>query len=338
MNNDLKKARDATEIVKTEKQALVKSVQLGQNEILQLRSKAKTLGEKIESLNVQMTQDKKSMQERERGLERRQAALVQAAHTKEEALVLFFSELCDCGLDGSRGFVEEIQKDRNIVLRPAQPDLQYWTLLDSWTGDQTVRCDPPSNTSLAALMIDAIRAVASNNHNSWQLQSILRSMMRTGTEYQKTVVHGQAFVVLARLLVQAQPSFEVVLAFWQIMQVVDQRWQPVPGWAEEKSVFEGFLQGHAYSTGYDLVAGGGGEIVGNDECHYFQETAVIRRPGMETAVLTTVGDRCIRFFDKKRWRPSIWECKIESTIDGEAKLKLPIAAKDDLHWCSRFSS
>lgn len=338
LNSDLKSAREATEGVKTEKKTLINSVQEGQNEMMQLRTNARTLGERIESLNRQIAQVKKSKEELECYLERNQAALTQEAESKLEALVLFFSELCDCVPNDCRGLVAEIQQDsvHNVVLNPSQPDFRYWTVLDTWMDDQTKVSNPASNTSLAALVVDAVRAIASNEPNSWRLQSTLRAMTKTVFECQDTVVHEKVFVGLARLLVEAQPSFEVVLAFWQIMQAVDQRWQPPPQWAEEKSVLESFLQDHVYAAVFDLVSGTG-QIVENDECHIFQETAVMTRPVVKTAVLVNANDRSIRFFSKKRYKSLLDQAEIKSPVDGDEVLALRILNKADMHWSLRFA-
>lgn len=89
----------------------------------------------------------------------------------------------------------------------------------------------------------------------------------------------------------------------------------------------------ARATVYDLVAGTG-QIVENDECHIFQERAVIKRPVVETAVLVIVKDKCIRFLSRKS---GLWRNEIESPIDGDAKVALPIEKMSDMHWSLKFS-
>lgn len=259
--------------------------------------------------------------------------------SSEEGIRQFLVRVCQIPAGRSRvasGLALEVQRPTYVVAT-AESHVR-WELLGSWTdrlardGDEAAQPPP----TLELLVLELFGAAHAGRINTKRCQKAMHKMSEVLASTQK--VHAGVLIQLGAAVVdeitsRADVSLEIGAAFWQIMTIVEERWQSPyqAGWKEIKHRLETKLEGHEYKEAFAVITGRA-EPQEGELCHLYGSTyAVFCRPSWADAVLFNMDKRSMRFFTKERWILNCMEATVEP-VGTEAKVTLPCDSDGDMEW------
>lgn len=223
------------------------------------------------------------------------------------AMHRFLGELCRVPVKDTHRLARQLEWYGEIEVGPLAPlTHECWTVLDSWPEDTAgIQTRATSDSEeLVSLVFELFGAAATDTIVTWAVQEALRRMTVVVSTCVETRVHAQLWEVLADAFVAsvtARPdhSFEMGLAFYQVMVVVGQRWPTVPQWDTARVHLEGFINSHEFQPVARMILGTAALTEG-DDYHVFSEDLAVFA-GKNTFVLIDLKNQTIRHLEKNRW-------------------------------------
>ncbi|ROV91076.1 hypothetical protein VMCG_09613 [Cytospora schulzeri] len=259
------------------------------------------------------------------------------AHEGVEGLQGFLARLCLTSPEDPSifaGLARQLQSNGGMQSqRPAQ--VSGWSILVTWGEEEEEEMfEYPSGMEMMAL--ELFRAAVTGRLSTRRCHLVLKGAIELVST--SPTIHAGVFSELASVFVkavEAQPrdGFVAGLAFWQLLSIVEQRWQL--GLVIAKDSLTAILDAHEYRDIFEVVVGhkSPGECEG---CHFFTDTlAVLTRDAPSFAALVDTKDRSVRFFAKSRWRTSLWDCFITPPGSQEA-VRFEIRNQGDFAWAHHF--
>lgn len=260
-------------------------------------------------------------------------------NSNAEGIQQFVVRACQIPTAKSRvanGLALEIQRSTYVVATAESHT--RWEILDSWTDDIAQEGNEAVQlpSTLELLVLELFGAVHDGRINTKMCQTAMHKMSDVLLSIPK--IHAGVMIQLGTAVVQeitsrADVSLEIGAAFWQIMSIVEERWEsPYQAeWMEMKHKLETKLGGHEYKEAFAVLSGKT-ELQEGELCHLYGSTyAVFCRPSWADAVLFNIETRSMRFFSKKRWTLNCMNATIEPVGLGD-KITLPWDSDRDMEW------
>lgn len=256
-----------------------------------------------------------------------------------EGIQQFVVRACQIPAAKSRvvnGLALEIQRSTYVVATAESHT--RWEILDSWTdeiaqeGNEAVQL--PSTLEL--LVLELFGAVHDGRINTKRCQMAMHQMSEVLLSIPK--IHAGVMIQLGTAVVQeitsrADVSLEIGTAFWQIMAIVEERWESPyqADWKAMRQRLEGVLETHKYKEAFAVITAKT-ELQEGELCHFYDNThAVFCRPSWTDAILFNMDERSVRFFTKTRWTLNCMDATIEP-MGAQGIVTLPCDSDRDTEW------
>lgn len=214
----------------------------------------------------------------------------------------------------------------------------HWEILDSWTdelpqdGDEVAQVPP----TLELLAFELFGAAHAGRVNSKTCQMAIHKMSELLLSAE--MVHVGLMTQLGTALVReitsrADVSFEIGAACWQLLNIVEERWQSPHQavWKGMKRALENVLKTHLCGEAFAVITAGA-ELHEGEPCHLYNDTyAVFCRPAWKDAILFNRSNKSVRFFTKTRFTLNCTDATIEP-MGGHRVVTLPLDTDRDMEW------
>lgn len=214
----------------------------------------------------------------------------------------------------------------------------HWEILDSWTDDLSQDGEEVTQlpSTLELLAIELFGAAHAGRVNSKTCQVAIHKMSELLLSAE--MVHVGLMTQLGTALVReitsrADVSFEIGAASWQLLNIVEERWQSPHQavWKGMKRALENVLRTHRCEEAFAVITAGA-ELHEGELCHFYDDThAVFCRPTWKEAILFNRSNKSVRFFTKTRFTLNCTDATIEP-MGSHSVVTLPLDTDRDMEW------